>query len=59
VVYRTSRPTFRAGDAGAIPRTASVLAAVEALDDRASAPDGGVSQIEVMCMNYHNIHNIM
>ena len=34
--------TFRAGDAGAMPRTASVLAAVEALDGRASAPDGGV-----------------
>lgn len=36
------RLTFRACDAGASPRTACVVAAVEVLDDRASAADGGV-----------------
>jgi hypothetical protein len=35
--------TFRPADAGAMPWTACVLAVVEALDDRASAADGGVS----------------
>jgi hypothetical protein len=36
--------TTHPGDAGASPEWASVLAAVEALDDRASAPDGGVGR---------------
>ena len=34
--------TFHPGDAGASPEWANVLATVEALDGRASAPDGGV-----------------
>lgn len=35
-------PTTHPGDAGTSPRRASVLAAVEALDDRASTADGGI-----------------
>lgn len=41
-VRRAARLTFRAGDAGASPRTACVLAAIHSLETRASAPDGGV-----------------
>jgi hypothetical protein len=41
-VRRAARLTFRQGDAGASPEWASVLATVEVLDDRASAPYGGV-----------------
>ena len=41
-VRRAARLTTHAGDAGASPRRASVLAAVKALEDSASAPDGGV-----------------
>ena len=39
--------TTHPGDAGAMPRTASVLAAVEVLVDRASAPDGGVGRFAI------------
>lgn len=41
-VRRAVRLTFHAGDAGASPRRACVLAAIHSLETRASAPDGGV-----------------
>lgn len=42
LIKANSPLTFRAGDAGASPRRAGVLAAIHSLDDRASAPDDGV-----------------
>ena len=41
-VRRAARLTFLSADAGASPRTAGLLAAIEVLADRASAPDGSV-----------------
>lgn len=44
-VRRADRLTFLTADAGASPRKAFILAAVEALANRASASEGGVSQM--------------
>lgn len=45
--------TTHPGEASASPEWASVLAAVEALDNRASAPDGGVGRSNA-AMHAHN-----
>jgi hypothetical protein len=47
------------GDAGASPEWASVLAAVEALDDRASTPDGGIraAYVKLRCAEHKNLGN--